>query len=492
MGNERTKESRLIVISNRLPLTLQRKDSGWSVNPAAGGLVTALSPVTRSRGGIWVGWPGVIGETGWQAALKNLPPSFGYQIEPVELTQREYDLYYHGFSNEILWPLFHDFQSRCQFEPTYWDAYREVNAKFADAVKRVARPSDYLWVQDYHLLLLGQELRERQLDNATGFFLHIPFPPPDIFLKLPWRSEILHGLLAYNLVGFQTVRDLRNFANVVRMLSPSRRVVGRQPLMSVEQPSHPLRIGAFPISIDYAEFSRGSAQPEVAAMSDDLHRQMNGRTIMLGVDRLDYTKGIPDRLAAFRLALERHPDLIGNITFVQVVVPSRDEIPEYAALKHRIESTVSEINGHFTRPGWVPIHYHYRNLRRTELLAYYRASEIALVTPLKDGMNLVAKEYVACNHEGRGVLILSEFAGAASQLQSGALLVHPYDIGGLATAIHEAFIMPAEERMRRMRKLRASVRHADIYRWADSFLRASIAKDLETFPRIEEYVPVID
>jgi trehalose 6-phosphate synthase len=349
---------------------------------------------------------------------------------------------------------------------------------------------DFVWVHDYHLMHVASELRQHGLSARTAFFLHTPFPSLDIFAKLPWRFPMLRALLEYDLVGFQTLRDRRNFVHCLRSLVHEVSVRGSGQVLTAEIGGREVRIGSFPISIDYEAFVRKATAPEVEARTTALRRALPDRQLLLGVDRLDYTKAIPARLQAFANALQRYPDLRERVTLIQVVVPSRAQIPQYHELKTRIESLVGEINGEFTRPGgWVPIHYVYRSLPETELLAYYRAAEIALVTPLKDGMNLVAKEYVACSIEEDCVLVLSEFAGAAAQLQEGALLVNPYDIEGTADAIHAAYHMPNKERRIRMRRMRRSIRENDIYRWVDSFLGAAIARDLSAFPLPEDYVP---
>lgn len=327
------------------------------------------------------------------------------------------------------------------------------------------------------------------VESRIGFFLHTPFPPLDIFVKLPWRSQILRALLEYDLIGFQTLHDRRNFVQCIRTLMKDIVLQGKGLILTSLIGDREVRIGSFPISIDYDAFAKQATTREVSEKAGQLHEVLPNRHLILGVDRLDYTKGIPERLKAFRNALTRFPDLHQKVTLIQVVVPSRTDIPKYYELKVEIERLVSEINGQFTQPGWVPIHYLFRSLKRKELLAYYRAADIALVTPLKDGMNLVAKEYCASSVWGDGVLILSEFAGAAAQLQKGALLVNPYDMEGVAEAIYRAVTMSKEERRSRMRKLRRSIREHDVLGWVDAFLRAGLAQQLEDFLLLEEYVP---
>ncbi len=487
-----TRADRLVVASNRLPFVLSREQGRWKLLPGAGGLVSALAPVLRNRGGMWVGWPGPAGTHNGEdvkTILANAMGDAGYSLKPVLLTEDEEDKFYQGFSNEVIWPLFHDIHSHCNFDPGYWQAYQQVNLKFAQVIHRHHQQNDFIWVHDYHLMSVAKELRLLGIESKIGFFLHIPFPPLDIFLKLPWRFQLLRALLEYDLIGFQTPRDRRNFMQCLRTLLPDAVVLGKGQVLNAHIGGHDVRLGTFPIGIDYVEYARRASAPEVTELVGRLRKDLPNRQLILGLDRLDYTKGICERFEAFRNALSRYPDLHQKVTLIQVVVPSREDIPKYHALKMEMERLVGEINGQFTRPGWVPIHYMFRSLSPNELLAYYRIAEIALITPLKDGMNLVAKEFCAASVEEDGVLILSEFAGAAAQLQKGALMVNPYDVEGVADALYRAFVMPKAERRARMRKLRRAIREYDIFWWVDGFLRAVIAKDLTDFPQPEEYVP---
>ncbi len=494
-------KQRLVVVSNRLPYVFKRgADGRWRTESGAGGLVSALLPVLRDRGGSWIGWPGTPDTaTALEAAVASAGAAAGFALRAVTLDAKAVHDFYHGFANEIIWPLFHDLKSLCNFDPEYWRTYKEVNRRFAEAVMADCVTSDFVWVHDYHLMNVAAELRALGCRSKTGFFLHIPFPPPDIFFNLPWRLTLLNALLQYDLIGFQTIRDRRNFMQCLRELMSEVSIQGKGQVVTLTADNRTVRIGSFPISIDYNAFLRQAASEEVAQRAQELHRLLPKRKLVLGVDRLDYTKGIPQRLQAFRTALERYPELRERLSLIQVVVPSREEIPEYHDLKTRIEQLVGQINGTFMRPGgWVPVWYVYGSLSRNDLLAYYRAADMALITPLKDGMNLVAKEYCACSIEEDCVLILSEFAGAAAQLQKGALLVNPYDIEGVADTLRRAFTMSEDERRGRMRRLRRSIRDSDIFWWVDSFLRAAIAKDLSAFPQPEgavveavpDYVPI--
>ena len=481
---------RLIVVSNRLPYVLKRKPDGWGLTAGSGGLVTALLPVLRDRGGLWIGWPGVTEPVPQlNDILQEAAADAGYSLKPVLLNSDDYDRYYNGYSNETIWPLFHDMESQCNFDPEYWHAYVKVNRRFAEAVAQEARPSDFVWIHDYQLLDVAHHLREDKNCPDLAFFLHIPFPPPDIFLKLPERQAVLDSLLAYDLVGFQTLRDRRNFIQCARTLLRGVRMRSEGQLHSIQSGGHETHIGTFPIGIDARDFAERAASPQVEIEYRRIRSHFGERQLVLGIDRLDYTKGIPHRLRAFRDLLERFPEVRGRINLIQVVVPSREGIPRYDDLKQEIDQLVGQINGRFTQMGWVPVHYMFRRLEPRELLAFYRAAQIALVTPLKDGMNLVCKEFCACSIEEDSVLILSQFAGAAAQLGHAALVVNPYDVEQTADAIYNAYRMDAGERKYRMRRLRSNIQSQDVFWWVDSFMRAAIDKELRDFPVLEEYIP---
>jgi trehalose 6-phosphate synthase len=469
----------------------QTPEGSWSYRAGTGGLVTALAPVLKNRGGLWIGWTGVTGEVD-RHALDQASRDAGYRLHPVPLSDREVELYYRRFANAALWPLFHDLPGRTSYSAEAWQAYQDVNRRFAEVIDHCSRPRDYVWVHDYQLLLVGRELRALGSERKTGFFLHIPFPSLDIFLQLPWRAQVLSAMLEYDLIGFQTMRDRRNFLHCVKRLIPGIRTRGAGSVVSLAYGEREVRVGSFPISIDFNEFARKAADWPVEEGASWLRQSVRDRAIMLGVDRLDYTKGIPERLEALRTAFYRYPELRGSLVFFQVAVPSRTEVLEYQVLKGQIDRLVGEINGEFTEMDWVPIHYLYRNLSRDQLLTYYRAASIALITPLKDGMNLVAKEYCAAASDLDGCLIISDFAGAASQLYRWALTVNPHDVGAMADAIYRAYTMSPGERNYRMRRLRTSIRRHDIFHWVDNFLQAAVAKQLNDFPAVEDYTPPLE
>lgn len=482
---------RLVAVSNRLPFVLERKENRWKIATGSGGLISAMVPVLRNRNGLWVGWSGATGDFDWKELIKNSHYKTGYQLHSVSLSAEEIENFYNGFSNQVIWPLFHDLTIRCNFDLAFWNYYRKVNDIFAAKICEVSNEKDFIWVHDYHLMHIAKAVYARKANRKMGFFLHIPFPTTDIFLRLPWRSEILKGLIEYDLIGFQTQRDRRHFLHCLSYLFPNVEIEGEGAVLNVKVVKKEVRVGNFPIGIDFDAFAKPAASDDISERARRLQDSTHGSQIVLCVDRLDYTKGIPERLKAFGHALEKYPDLHTKLTMVQIVVPSRTGVGQYRALKAEIEQLVGEINGRFTTDNWVPVHHRYRSLDRDELIAHYRAAHIGLVTPLKDGMNLVAKEYCACHIKDDGVLILSEFAGSAAQFQNHALLINPHDIEGVAQAIHRAYKMSLEEKLSRMSAMRKIVSENTIFWWVDSFLRASLAKKLQDFPTQEEYIPVI-
>jgi len=467
--------NRLIVVSNRLPFALDSiGEDLWTITPATGGLVSAIEPVLRERGGTWIGWPGTVGEIP-PKPLAKATRNAGYKIVPVALSEIERDEFYYGYSNQVIWPLFHDLQNFCNFEPAYWQAYKEVNKRYADAIARCAQPDDFIWVHDYHLMYVAQVLRDQSVSQKLSgltFFLHIPFPPYDIFSKLPQQQRLLRALLQFDLLGFQTRRDVRNFIQCVRRVILDAKIVPRRELQLIRFEKREIRVGHFPIGIDFDLFENGAASDAVAQRSRQLRATFPDCQLILGSERLEYSKGIPERLRAFRAALEFHPELHGRVVLIQIVVPSRVQIPRYHEFKGRIDRLVGDINGRFSTRTWLPVQYHFRSLDRDNLLAHYRACDIAFITPLKDGMNLVAKEYCACRIDNDGALILSQFAGAAEQLKPDALLVNPYDVEQMADTILQAFRMSQAERSARMRRMRRVVRNENVFWWVDSFLTA--------------------
>lgn len=447
---------RIVIVANRLPVARSRTGA-WEVSP--GGLVTALLPVIRERRGAWVGWSGSSDQSVRPFAHERLV------MRPVTLSDSDIRDYYHGFSNRTLWPLYHDAIRTPEFHRHWWRAYVEVNRRFARASARVAKPGDLVWIHDFHLQLVPAILRELRPDVKIGFFLHIPFPPEELFAWLPWRTQILQGLLGADLVGMQIQADARNFSRLARDYggaegTDTELLVGRRKV----------RVGSFPISIDFDEFNQIAEKPETIARAREIRRQVGAkRKIILCVDRLDYTKGFDARLRAYETMLESRDVTVKKHVLMQVAVPSRETVPDYAQLREQVEQTVGRINGEFSEPENIAVNYFRRNLAREELVAYYRAADVMLVTPLRDGMNLVCKEFVASRPDLGGVLVLSEFAGAARELRR-SLLVNPRDVDGLVQAVKDALTLPHQDARQRMAILRMVVRRHDVHQWAKEFI----------------------
>jgi trehalose 6-phosphate synthase/phosphatase len=458
----------IVIVSNRLPVTLEVAESGaLHARPSAGGLVSALQSLPK-RDNAWIGWTGSSIEPSAEAraALAAASLSSGFRMCPVFLSKEEISKFYLGFANEIVWPLFHDLQSRCNFDPSYWRAYQEVNAGFATQVLKMANTDDLVWIHDYQLMLVATHLRNAGMRNRLAYFHHIPFPSPDIFEKLPWGKQLLQGLLHHEVIGFQTDRDLQNFLSCYRKLLRGE-VTAKGRLVELRCGGLHSVASAFPIGIDADAFETVAGGGAAGKRLAEIRETLGDCALILGVDRLDYTKGIIERLRAFEIFLEQHPGSHRKVTLVQVIVPSRSDVPKYQELKGEVERLVASINGRFTDLGWTPVQFMYRGLPHAELLAYYRAADVALVTPLKDGMNLVAKEFCACQLDRKGVLVLSKFAGAAQQLKAGALLVNPNDWQSVADSIGQALAMDAREKERRMKVLQRSVHKNNVSQWLD-------------------------
>ncbi|MFC3898848.1 trehalose-6-phosphate synthase [Lentzea rhizosphaerae] len=460
-----------VVVANRLPVDLERLPDGterWKHSP--GGLVSALEPFLRSHSGAWVGWPGV--------ADAEVAPfeDDGLLLHPVELSAKEVEDYYEGFSNGTLWPLYHDVVAQPAFHRHWWNSYVRVNQRFADATAKVAAQGATVWVQDYQLQLVPAMLREQRPDLKIGFFLHIPFPPVELFMQLPWRTEIIRGLLGADLVGFHRPGGAQNFLWLARRLvglEPSRGTVGVRTRPGVVQVGdRTVRVGAFPISIDSAGLDAVARRKETQARARQIREDLgNPKRILLGVDRLDYTKGIDVRIRAlYELIADGRVDP-EDVTMVQLATPSRERVDHYKTMRQDIEQSVGRINGEFGRVGKPVVHYLHQSVNREELVAFMSAADVMVVTPVRDGMNLVCKEYVACRYDLGGALVLSEFAGAAAELTS-AFLVNPHDLDGVKNALQAALDIDPAEGRRRMRALRRQVLTHDVDRWARSFLEA--------------------
>ncbi len=456
-----TDSANLVIVANRLPVDrVQNPDGSTEWRRSPGGLVSALDPVMRANDGVWIGWPG-----GTETDLEPFEDD-GLSLVPMSLTEEEIEEFYEGFSNGTLWPIYHDLVAKPEFHREWWDAYVTVNQRFAAKAAEVAAKGATVWVHDYQLQLVPQMLRELRPDLRIGFYLHIPFPPNELFQQLPWRRQILEGLLGADLVGFQLSGGAANFVRLVRQ-----RVGHKTHRDLVYLPDgRTVRAAAFPISIDAAGFEELARSEPVAQRAKEIREALGSPAkIFLGVDRLDYTKGIYARLRAFAELIEEGTLALEDAVFVQVATPSRERVEQYRILRDEIDRLVGRINGDLGSIGRPAISYMHSSQPREEMAALYRAADIMVVTPYRDGMNLVAKEYVACRFDDDGALVLSEFAGASDELRQ-AWLVNPYDINGMKAALLEAHRADKRELTRRMRAMRRTIIQHDVAAWARGFL----------------------
>jgi trehalose 6-phosphate synthase/phosphatase len=456
--------SRLLIVSNRLPLTVKVEGEQVRLERSPGGLATGLAGPHARSSGLWIGWPGDVSTASEERRGEIAQRLDEQRFVPVWLTPDDVKQFYEGFSNAVLWPLFHYRLDQLPLHVGDWEAYERVNERFAEEVASHHRPGDVIWVHDYQLMLVPQLVRRRIPDARIGFFLHIPFPASEVFRTLPARDRILEGLLGADLVGFHTASYMRAFASSLLLVLGLSANVDR-----VRYGQREVRLGVFPMGIDAEGFAALASRPEVAGEAASL-RGADGCALVVGIDRLDYTKGIPRRLLAFEQLLRAHPSLAERVRMIQVAVPSRTDVAAYQDFRNQVDALIGRINGAFGTPRWVPIHYIYRGLAEEEVVALYRAADVLAVTPLRDGMNLVAKEFVAARTDEEGVLVLSELAGAASELAE-AIIVNPYDVDSTAEALRRALTMPGGERRARMRALRRRVRTYDVHSWVRSFLR---------------------
>ena len=489
----------LMIVSNRLPVVMSWDEASgtWDVEPGSGGLVQAMNPILKQHGGTWVGWLGMTSEEAGEVPppLGRVSERTGYRLAPVSLSTADIEGYYTGFANSVLWPLFHGFPDRCEFRPEFWESYKAVNETFAAVLAEEVAPGEPLWVHDYHLILTAQRMREMGAKpGRVGFFLHIPFPVLENFLKLPWRADLMRAMLQFDQLGFQTGRDLRNFLSCVEKLVPEARIERQSGhrIKRIATPERELSVAAFPIGNDFAGWDERARSEAVEAEMLGLREALGEVQILLGIDRLDYSKGLLSRLQAFELMLDEHPELQGQVMLFQLVVPSRESVPEYQLLKEELEREIGRITGRFSRPGWQPIRYLYNTVDLDELTALYRMSRVAVVTPLCDGMNLVCKEFCASQIDANGALLLSEFAGAAAQLQEGAVLVNPYDVERTAAALHQAVTMGSEERQERMTQMRSVLQEQDVFWWSRSFIQSLLQPRSLQEMSDAEYLPTID
>lgn len=465
--------NKTIIVSNRLPLQVSIQNNSFNVVPSVGGLATGMKSVHAEGNGIWVGWSGI--------PENNLDPELSNEIQSkirnekcvsVPLTNEDIEEYYEGFSNRALWPLFHYFMEYTNFEQKEWEAYKRVNEKFAEVVIENLEDGDTVWVHDYQLLLLPQLIKNKKPNTTIGFFLHIPFPSYEIFRTFPWREEILTGMLGADLLGFHTYDYERHFLSSVKRIM-------RLEVQFNEISYHDriIKVDSFPMGIDYDKFYNAALEHDNDSKEkSDLRKRLEEHTsddkkLILSIDRMDYTKGIPNRIKAFEYFLDNYPEYKEKVRLVMLAVPSRSNVPQYQKLKRETDELVGRINGKFATVSWTPIWYFYRSMPFNNLIELYTCSDVALITPIRDGMNLVAKEYVATRTKGNGVLILSEMAGASKEMNE-ALLINPNSFEDFAVSLKHALTMPLEEQQTRIKFLQKRLKRYDVEKWADEFLKA--------------------
>lgn len=476
MTGNKSQKKKIFIISNRLPIFIRRKKGGFSIQQSPGGLATGFRAITQEENVYLIGWPGL-----WPNSEKekeNIKTILNEnQCQPVFLSPAELEKYYYGFTNNTIWPLFHYFPTYCSFEKSDWEVYKRVNQKFFNIVSEMAGPNDIFWIHDYHIMLLPSLLREKFPQSSVGFFLHIPFPSSEVFRILPWRKEVLKGLLGADLIGFHTYEYARHFLSSVLRLLDLEHELG-----SISVDNRIVKVDNFPIGIDFDNIERSLEKISVLREIKKLQQDTKAaeRKIILSVDRLDYSKGIPQRLMGIELFLENNPQWHEKVIFIMLCVPSRTKVKHYSQLKEEVDGLIGKIIGRFGTPSWIPIHYMYRSLPFNRLLPLYAIADVALVTPLRDGMNLVAKEFVAAKKDNQGVLILSETAGAASELGE-ALLVNVNNKEDIADAFSQALDMSGEEQESRMTFMRKRLHNYDIFKWTKSFIeRLEETKKIQT------------
>ncbi|MBR9998153.1 MAG: bifunctional alpha,alpha-trehalose-phosphate synthase (UDP-forming)/trehalose-phosphatase [Cyclobacteriaceae bacterium] len=454
--------SKVIIVSNRLPVKIVKEKNKLSYQPSEGGLATGLGSIYKEGNNLWIGWPGV--ELKKESEQHEVREEIRKEnMAPVFLTRQEVEVFYEGFSNATLWPLFHYFHQFAIYDQKLFDGYKAVNDKYCEIVVEKAQPGDIIWVHDYQLLLLPQMIRARLPGISIGFFLHIPFPSFEAFRLLPWRREILMGMLGSDLIGFHTYDDMRHFLSSVSRIAG---ISASKGVITVE--SRSVEVDSFPMGIDYQKYHDVASSPETIKREIDYRTSLGKHKLILSIDRLDYSKGIPQRLYALDKFFEKYPEFIGIVSQIMIVVPSRDNVGEYKRLKEEIDLLVGRINGKYGTIHWTPIHYFYRSFSLYSLSAFYRMADVALVTPMRDGMNLVCKEFIASKLDQKGVLILSEMAGASKEL-SDAILINPNDIDQMVNALHEALIMPPEDQIAHIKIMQESLKRYNIHHWVKIF-----------------------
>lgn len=468
--------SKIYIASNRLPVSIQKDGDEITLIPSVGGLATGMRSIYKDYGGQWIGWSGIASDDMTAGDMETVDRKLvDERCTAIHLTREEINLYYEGFSNNIVWPLFHYFTQYIEYNPCYWEAYRKVNQLFADKALEILEDGDTIWIHDYQLLLMPEMIKTRKPSVTIGFFLHIPFPSYEVFRILPWRKELVKGMLGADLIGFHTYDYERHFFSTVM------RLFGYDVSFNQIHLDDRIIMGdAFPMGIDYKKFQNCASEmlKKTTTEKSELHRDLEKyflgspeRKLILSIDRLDYTKGIPNRLRGFELFLERYPEYRNQITLIMLVVPSRSEVEQYKLLKSEIDELVGRINGHFGGVNYTPVWYFYRSLPFESLVELYSTSDVALITPVRDGMNLVAKEYIACRVNQTGVMIISEMAGVAKEMGE-AIMINPINESEIADAIYQALTMPLEEQRERMEFIQQRISRYDVFKWAGEFVKA--------------------
>ncbi|WP_423126588.1 bifunctional alpha,alpha-trehalose-phosphate synthase (UDP-forming)/trehalose-phosphatase [Gaoshiqia sp. Z1-71] len=468
--------SKIHIVSNRLPLSIVNDEDRLTLNPSVGGLATGMRSIYKEYGGQWIGWPGLATDDLKDGDMRQIDEKLVEEnCLAIHLTREEINLYYEGFSNNVIWPLFHYFAQFIEYKQEYWDAYVKVNRKFADRTLEILEDGDIIWVHDYQLLLVPEMIKEKKPGVIIGFFLHIPFPSFEVFRILPWRKELIKGMLGADLIGFHTYDYERHFFSSVR------RLLGFEVSFNQIHLEDRIVMGdAFPMGIDYEKFNLKAKEVFQKSLQEksELHRELDkyflvdpDRKLILSIDRLDYTKGIPNRLRSFELFLERHPEFRNKVTLIMLVVPSRSEVEQYKLLKSEVDELVGRINGRFGGVNYTPVWYFFRSLPFENLIELYSTSDVALITPVRDGMNLVAKEYIASRVNQTGVMIISEMAGVAKETGE-AIVINPNDEGEIADAIYQALNMPIAEQRERMKFLQQRISRYDVFKWSGEFIKA--------------------
>ncbi len=457
--------NRLLIVSNRLPYTVIKKHGKFTLQPSSGGLVSGLGSIYAQFESLWVGWPGIASE---KLTLQERNTIRGILAEkqcyPVFLSRQDTERYYYGFCNKTLWPLFHYFTQNAVYDDELYNSYGHVNEIFSEVLERLLEPSDMVWIHDYHLMLLPGKLREKVREAMIGFFLHIPFPSFEVLRLLPWREEILKGVLGSDFIGFHTYDYVLHFLESVHRILGYEHSVGR-----IGTDDRMVQADVFPMGIDFERFTKAVETPQVKREIARIRKKASNRKIILSIDRLDYSKGIPERLEAFDRFLDENPDFKERVILILLAVPSRTRIEQYSQFKKHVEELIGKINGKHGSMGSIPIWYNYRSVSFTTLVALYRTADVALVTPMRDGMNLIAKEYLATKTDGTGVLILSEMTGAAQEMGE-ALIINPNNQAAIVDAIKDALSMPAEKQFERNRYMRKRLQRYDVKNWADDFI----------------------